>query len=56
MSIVMDSNSPNLPPYIKENIEEDDSNFDEFVDRNKNRSRAMLYGIPDYDMNSGSVR
>jgi hypothetical protein len=37
MSIVMDSNSPNLPLYIKENIEEDDSNFEDYDEQKRNR-------------------
>jgi hypothetical protein len=56
MSIVMDSNSPNLPMYIRENIEEDDSNFEDFDEQDRNRSRAMINGLHEYDMNTGSVR
>lgn len=57
MSLVIDgSNSQNIPSYIKEDMDDSESNFEGIDERMENGSRAMLFGLPEYDINTHSVR
>lgn len=57
MSLVIDgSNSQNIPSYIKEDMDDSESNFEGIDERIQNGSRAILVGLPEYDINTHSVR